>query len=193
MRNNFNFFCFGKKAQVSDVMVWIVASIIIFLVIGVTVYLAIFVFSLDSGLGSRTAVSVLGQKNLLVEKSFYGYLFTPVESSASEISVNVEGENTNSESGKLVYSQIKYAGDLDSTTGELGKRVLLGLHGDDVLILWMGVLNTGSVAENDYFGLRSTKGVAEITAGSSMEIYDYVKDFEIENDKKIELFTLGGN
>ena len=119
----------NKKAQVGSTITWIVATIAIIVILGVSIFIA------DIALGNSKEVESLEKTDILASKSFFSYLLT---------------EDT--------YNQIKIDQGLNETTGGLAIRVFEDLFLDDYpLDVWLGtttVRTRFSGEDNVYFGER---------------------------------------
>jgi len=123
----------NKKGQVGETVTWIVATIIIISILGITFFVAEFSF------GGDKEVSPTTQVDILASKSFFSYLLTDD-----------------------VYNQIKTEEDFNEANGNLAKEIFKGFYGEEYTKdVWVGILfNQGlSGEENVYFGKKpSTSG-----------------------------------
>lgn len=138
----------GKKAQVSDTMTWIVATlaIIVFLYLGIAI--AGGQGWVKSILGFDREVDYVSLTERVVEESVNSYLLTPDQNNA------------------LMYNLIKFNLDdnLDANTGPLAETIFKGLYKDKYLEFWFGVTSadpwrvgngvTWNGKKNDYFGSK---------------------------------------
>jgi len=93
----------NKRAQVSETMTWIVATIIIIIMLLVSVFLA-------SLVGKNKAFPIQNDFDLFEHKSFMAYLMT---------------KDTN---GQTIYDEIKNDGDLNDFNGNFANKIFVGLY-----------------------------------------------------------------
>jgi len=117
----------NKKGQVGETVTWIVATIIIISILGITFFVAAgFSFGGDKSVGQTTQVDILASK------SFFSYLLTDD-----------------------VYNQIKTEEDFNEANGNLAKEIFEGFYGGEYTKdVWVGILFNQDLSgeENVYFG-----------------------------------------
>ena len=130
----------SKRGQIGETMTWIVATIIIILVLGASIFLSAIYINQNKKIQSLSSQT----KDVLASKSLYSYMLT------------------GDASGKRVYSQIKEEGDLNEFNGNLGIKIFSNF-GDDYDAVWLGVADERDffpAVSNDYFLTR--RGIGEI-------------------------------
>lgn len=145
----------NKRAQVSETMTWIVATVIILIILLVSVYLA-------SLVGQSKAFPVKNQVDLFAHKSLTAYLLTK------------------DSQGTSIYNQISTEEQLNDFNGNLASKIFSGLYSgyyNNQLFLGMAIdsatcfsthllnyadfLGTGyCTSPNKYFSLTSASGGA---------------------------------
>ncbi len=147
----------SRKAQISEGITWIVATIAIIIILLFSVFLSSFFFSKKDTIRSNFFSSNIYQK------SFLSYLATK------------------DSSGKFVISQIKNERDLNAFNGNLALKVFRGIYGEKYNV-WTGVSKipdnidpfiSGTLdyvgKENPYFGekiLETVLAPAPLYSGS---------------------------
>ncbi len=133
---------YNKKAQISEGITWIVATIAIIVILLFSIFISSFFFSGKDSIRNTFFSSDINQK------SFLSYLLTK------------------DQSGKTVISQITSEQDLNNFNGNLGLKIFKGIYGAKY-DTWLGVseisddfdiLNLVSIdyvgKENSYFGKK---------------------------------------
>ncbi|MGA2130431.1 MAG: hypothetical protein ABSG05_02335 [Candidatus Pacearchaeota archaeon] len=142
----------NKKAQVGDTMTWVVATIIIIIILGISIFIA------SNYLGNIKKITTpSGQTyDIPIAKSFYSYLLTK------------------NDAGQSVYSQLQADKNLNDFNGNLsldlfnGQRKIktyqgAGIEGTllSVNTVWVGVMNYTTQSSygivNKYFGSQGVK------------------------------------
>jgi len=93
----------NKRAQVSETMTWIVATVIIIIILLVSVYLS-------SLVGQNKSFPVKNEFDLFSHKSLTSYLLT---------------KDT---SGQIIYDGVKNEGSFNDFNGNLANKILVGLY-----------------------------------------------------------------
>lgn len=93
----------NKRAQVSETMTWIVATVIILIMLIVSVYLA-------SLVGQNKKLLTHNDFDLFAHKSFTSYLLT---------------KDT---SGQTIYDEVKNDGSFNDLNGNLANKIFVGLY-----------------------------------------------------------------
>ncbi len=139
----------NKRAQISDTMVWVVATVIIIFI------LALSIFATSVSLGGGKEIKKKPISDIVATKSLSSYLLT-----------------LNPMSNKIVYDELKTKKDFNSFNGELAKNIFLefyekeyspkhllskqGLLEGEIYRkgVWLGFNLEDSDKDNNYFGDR---------------------------------------
>lgn len=118
----------NKRGQVGTTITWIVATIVIISILGITFFVAQFSF------GGNKDVSQITQVDTLVSKSFFSYLLTSNE-------------------GKKVYEQIKAEENLSEVNGNLALKIFEEFYNEEYPVeIWLGIIDGINSEKNDFFG-----------------------------------------
>ena len=131
----------NKKAQVGETVTWVVATVIIILILGVS----IFISSAKLGEGKDVGSAFSQSEDTLASKSLFSYMLTPEE-------------ETN------IYEQLKKGENLNEVNGQLALDIFGEFYKDDYVKIWLGMRKKGdfeifSSVPNDYFPFRSDKNI----------------------------------
>ena len=117
---------FNKKAQVSDTIMWVVATVIIITILIISVFIS------STKIGGNKEIVPTKTTDTLATKTLYAYLLTKQN---SETNYNYLKDNS-----------------LDKTRGEFAKKVF-SLYEKDYYDIWFGLAGITSIY-NSYFGAR---------------------------------------
>ena len=131
-----------RKAQIGETVTWVVATVIIILILGVSIFLASARLDERKDLGDAFFQS----EDTLASKSFFSYVLTE------------NGE------GSSVYEQLKTLENLDEVNGEFALNIFRDYYQDDYVKIWLGLrkkgdFNISSPVTNDYFPFRGDKSI----------------------------------
>ena len=152
----------SKKAQVSEGLTWVVATIAIIIIL----LFSLFITSLVSG-NKSPAENFFAYS--FPQKSFFSYLLT-----------------TETE-GKTVYSEIKEEEKLNNGNGNLALRIFKQLYEKDYPVaLWLGINFEGvGLRKNEFFGSNPSS----VRGGDLFQRHaDYISEkVNLNDDKWLEL------
>ena len=110
----------NKRAQISEGLTWVVATIAIIVILLISLAITTLAFDLNN-----TKIKSESFGSALMQKSLMSYLLTK-------------------ESGRgTVYSEIKRDENLKGFNGDLAVKVFKGLYGKEYSGIWVGVSNLG--------------------------------------------------
>jgi hypothetical protein len=114
----------NKKGQIAKTITWIVATVIIIVILGITLFVA------DITWGGSKDVRQTTQVDFLVSQSFFSYLLT-----------------------EDVYSQIKTEENLNKVNGDLAKDIFEEFYSEEYTVeIWLGIIDGINSEKNDFFG-----------------------------------------
>lgn len=154
---------FNKKAQIASTITWMVATLIIVFILGISLLLTVNVFA-------DKPVESFSKKDTLVSKSFFSYLLTE---------------------DKRVYDEIKSSGNLTNFTGNLALQVFEGFFLEDYpKDVWVGVVYDFGLSDikNYFFGNKLKTSIEGKTTKT-----DYAYSFEnikLNQNKTLEVVML---
>lgn len=120
-----------KRAQIGETITWIVATIIIISILGITFFVA------EISLGKNKNIKQTTQADILVSKSFFSYLLTDD-----------------------IYNQLKTEENLNNVSGDLALKIFEEYYGEEYVKVWVGIVLDRTLfpyKQNDYFGIRPTE------------------------------------
>ena len=129
----------SKRAQISEGITWIVATIAIIIILLFSVFITSLISSKDTKIKADYFNSNINQK------SFLSYLLT------------------NENSGKTIYSEITAEEKINNANGNLAIKVFRDLYKDNYIEIWFGISNLGTGVlggtslngvENEFFGKK---------------------------------------
>jgi hypothetical protein len=140
-----------KKAQISEGLTWIVATIAIIIILLFSVFISSFFFADGNQIKNSFFSSNLNQKSML------SYLLTK-------------------ENGKTIYSEITSAETLNNENGNLALKVFRDLYKNDYKEIWFGISKKGEGnlsgfkgQQNEFFGKEPlTVGISDIGPSSTI-------------------------
>jgi hypothetical protein len=155
----------NKKGQVGETVTWMVATVIIIAILGISFFIAEAYVGKDKEVSS---VSYSKQVDILVSKSLFSYFLTDD-----------------------IYNQIKTDGNFSDTNGPLAEDIFEGFYGEEYpKDIWLGVVfNLGlEDRENDYFGERPRKGTSGYLLGGT---YEHVSEsIKLNEEEFFEILLL---
>lgn len=133
----------NRDGQIGETMTWIVATLVIVVILGISIFIA----SISASGLKRLNQDFFQTSDVLASKSMFSYVLTK----------DVQGNN--------VYSQLKTEGVMNNFNGGLALDIFRGLYRDDYSLVWLGFVDNrpglvGLSASNVYFG-EGTRGVKE--------------------------------
>ena len=157
----------NKRAQVSETMTWIVATVIILIILLVSVFLA-------SLVGQSKAFPANNKIDLFAHKSITSYLLTK------------------DASGEIIYNEIKNDGALNDFNGNLAKNLFInlysGYYNKDVFlgIIMNRIFNP--VQANSYFTIPPGETANSPLSHSSDEGNSVIDDsIPLNEDKSVQM------
>ncbi len=128
---------FNKKAQVSEGITWMVATITIIVILLFSLFLTSAIVS------NNREVTINSLSNNIPQKSFLSYLLTK-------------------EKDMKVYDEINKEGKIGNSNGNLALKIFDSLYKNDYLEIWIGVSEVGrgilgsslNGVENEFFGKK---------------------------------------
>jgi hypothetical protein len=172
----------AKKADVGKTLTWIVATIIIFTILGISIMIT----------------NLLGNSKLITEPSFSSTDFLASQSLFSYLL-------TKDESGEMVYFQIKDEKDFNSYNGNLALQIFKRLYQKDYkrsANIWLGIVNNTrencekgkefcilESLDNNFFGSRP--GGALNTEFGYHTIPHVSEKINLDANKYLELVLIG--
>ncbi len=149
-----------KKAQVGGTITWVVATVAIIVILGVSIFIA------DIAFGNSKEIESLEKTDILASKSFFSYLLT---------------EDT--------YDQIKIDQGLNETTGGLAIKVFEELFEDDYpRAVWLGTITVQtrfSGEDNVYFGQKPR---LTIEMKTSTHLFTHIlESIKLNEERTLEL------
>jgi len=160
----------SKRGQIGETMTWIVATIIIILVLGASIFLSAIYINQNKKIQSLSSQT----KDVLASKSLYSYLLT------------LDSDK------KTVYSQIKEEGDLNEFNGNLAIKIFKGLYGNDYTEeVWIGITDPSTIVDqsNIYFGPRSPSFIGQ---GSTRYLFSAKDEIILDENKTLQLLLVKG-
>jgi len=177
---------YNKNGQIGETMTWVVATVIIIVVLGVTIFLASVYLEKDKVAGS----DYFKFADTLASKSLFSYTLTE------------------DSSGQKVYGQFKSEDNLNEFNGNLGLKIFSDLfqeyYLDNPTNIWFGfVINTGENLSpekepsfdildsppNTFFGDRPG---GERGTAISYHILPHVSEkIKLDDEKSVELILIG--
>lgn len=157
----------NKKAQISETMTWIVATVIILIMLLVSVFLA-------SIIGQNKSFPVKNQFDLFAHKSFTSYLLT---------------KDAN---GQTIYGEIKNEGSLNDFNGNFANKLFINLYsGYYNKQVFLGIaLNRliASVQANSYFTIAPGESPNSPLSHLSEEGNSVIDDsIPLNEDKSVQM------
>ena len=156
---------YNKKAQISEGITWIVATIAIIIILLVSVFITSLYVSDSNEIKMDFSDSI-------PQKSFHSYLLTKEPN------------------GETIYYKIKQDEDLSDFNGNLALRIFKELYKEEYPVaVLLGINFEGfGIRKNDYFGSAPTK----LRGGDiSQRSVDFVSEKVILNDEKwVELVLM---
>lgn len=158
----------NKRAQLSDTITWIVATIIIIIILIVAVFLA-------SLVGQSKTFPEENKLDLFAHKSFTAYLLTK------------------DLSGNAIYNEIKNNENFNDFNGNLAKKIFINLYsGYYNKAVFLGILNLHQLVlpmqSNNYFtvppGETPTSLTHDASSGNNIVIGDLIS---LNENKAIQL------
>jgi hypothetical protein len=153
----------NTKAQISDAVTWMVATIVIIVLLGITLYVT-------SSLGVIKDVSfskTISLEDNIADKSLYGYLLT------------TEGDSN-------IYEELSEKKNLSVSNGNLAVNIFKEFYSEGPGGIWFGYMDDS----NPYFGTKSTLDVVDV-AGAALPNF-YSKKIFLKNNKSVELLIREG-
>ncbi len=161
----------NKKAQVSEGITWVTATLIIAVILIVSIIATSAYVSTNKGIQDSFFASNVNQK------SFFSYLLTD-------------------ENGKTIFSNMKETGNMNSYEGNLAIKIFNGLYKNDYSSIWVGisVLSnppaglTLSGIENPFFGQHASLSWVGNAFGDIIKQVDVdSSELSISNNKYAEV------
>ncbi len=154
-----------KKGQVGETVTWIVATIVIIVVLGVSIFIASAKFNTDQ----TPDLQSISMVDTLASKSLFSYVLT------------------NDSAGQIIYNQIKTEGNLNNLNGNLAQRIFNGFYKNEYSKIWLGTINSTSFTgnQNVYFG-----GEPDLTIQGNRvntQLYYFIQDIELTPEKNLEM------
>ncbi|HEB46899.1 MAG TPA: hypothetical protein ENI22_00325 [Candidatus Pacearchaeota archaeon] len=158
----------NKNAQVGETVTWIVATVIIVLILGVSIFLSSTYLGESKNVGS----AFYQPKDTLASKSLFSYMLTK----------NTDGIN--------VYEQL-IENDLNESNGELAVGIFEEFYGEEYNSVWLGILEgfTTATVKNDYFGSRPDL-IVDVKE-SSFKISHVKETVNLKENRDLELILRG--
>lgn len=165
----------NKKAQVSDAITWAVATIIIIIILGVSIFIS------STNFFSSKTIIINRQTDLPPIKSFYAYLLTQ-------------------DNGEIVYEQLKRDKDFNEINGNLAKKIFSNYE-DDYRMVWLGVIDKNEFSlgnplrpSNQFFGRLESNPNSKFFWGEAPSNSKYALIYlNEEKDFLMSLTNLGEN
>ena len=129
----------GRRAQIGETMTWVVATIIIIAILGISIFIASAKFNKDK----TPDLQSVSRTDTLASKSLFSYVLTK----------NSTGQN--------VYEQLNGSNNLNDFNGNLAEKIFNVYKKDYTYLVWLGFLTEGNV----YFGQSPAKQIG--TAASN--------------------------
>ena len=131
----------NKLAQTGDTITWLVATVVIMVILGISIFATSLAFKKDEG------VKTIKKTDVLVAKSLFSYVLTQ------------DGD------GKIIVEQIKEENNLNEFNGNLGLKIFEAFYKEEYKKIWLGTISNkegqqGLSLQNNYFG-KGTFGVKE--------------------------------
>src|SRR3989344_3823468 len=110
----YNKFRKNNLAQTGDTITWLVATVVIMVILGISIFATSFALKKDEG------IKTIKKTDVLVAKSFFSYLLTK--------DVN----------GKKIVEQIKEERKFNNFNSELAKKVFIDIYFQEYPGIWVG-------------------------------------------------------
>jgi hypothetical protein len=163
---------YNKKAQISEGITWIVATIAILIILLFSLFLTSFVLK-------NKQISSDFFSDTINQKSFLSYLLT------------------SGDDGGIIYSKINADGNLNNFNGNLAMKIFNGLYKDKYSEIWIGVsrLTTGvfgatskSGIDNSFFGSKPPSIVSGHYGSAALK-ESFSSTLPLRKDGDYQLFT----
>ena len=124
----------NKKAQVSDTMVWLIATIVIVTILGISIFIT------STKMVGNKEIPFL-QKEIVIEKSMLSYLAT------KEVSSDVFGNKKE----EIIFNQLK-ENNLNQFNGNLALKIFKEYYSFKEGDMWFGIEEDSKFKKNLFFG-----------------------------------------
>ena len=127
----------NNKGQVGETVTWVVATVVIIVVLGISIFIASFFFSKEKA----PDIFSITTADTLASKSLFSYALTK------------------DDTGKTVYSELKAEDNLNEFNGEIAKKIFKDFYEKDYADVWLGLVIKRAVFQstpNDYLGRKPT-------------------------------------
>ncbi len=155
----------GRRAQIGETMTWVVATIIIIAILGISIFIASAKFNKDK----TPDLQSVSRTDTLASKSLFSYVLTK------------------NSTGQTVYEQLNGYNNLNDFNGNLAGAIFNGFYGKTYAKKWVGVIYDTNFTgdKNLYFGEEPslTREGNRVTT----QLYYFLQDIQLTPTKNLEM------
>jgi len=158
---------FNRRAQIGETMTWIVATVIIVVVLGMTIFIA----SASFGNDKKPDIQEVSKTDIIASKSLFSFVLTK------------------DSSGEIIYEQLKEDKNLNNFSGDLAERIFNDFYGEEYNQIWVGSTDEfGFGKENIYLGKKPS--ITLEGKDSTLHIPGAFESVNIDEKRSTELVLL---